>query len=297
MINLEWLRTFQAIFECNKITEASERLHMTQPGVSKHLSALEGHIGKKLFERTTRRLTPTEYGRFLYAQIKNPLEELQKIEYYSGQRAKKKREAISIGCTHDFYQKELRQKIFGFDMYIVTVFGNEKELIGALESDQVQLLVGIKKHSIHNHVFTPFKKQELQLACSKKITIPNINQTDDDQFIQWLQKQTWFTFDNDQGDLKAFWKKNFTATPKIVPRYILPSYRAILEALKISPGFSVLPSDILHEALTNDNIQLPLKPSSKTEQQLYFSYKPKNSHLNNIVSFIKKLEKQPALDE
>ena len=107
MINLEWLRTFSAIYECKNITEASNKLNMTQPGVSKHLSALESHIGKKLFERTTRKLAPTEYGKFLYSQINNPLSELEKVEYYSGQRAKKQRSAITIGCTTDFFRKEL----------------------------------------------------------------------------------------------------------------------------------------------------------------------------------------------
>ena len=70
MINLEWLRTFISIYECNNLTEASKKLNMTQPGVSKHLAALESHIGKKLFDRTTRKLVPTEYGDFLYSQIK-----------------------------------------------------------------------------------------------------------------------------------------------------------------------------------------------------------------------------------
>ena len=48
MINLEWLRTFSAIYECKNITEASKKLNMTQPGVSKHLSAL----GKPYWKKT-----------------------------------------------------------------------------------------------------------------------------------------------------------------------------------------------------------------------------------------------------
>ena len=127
MINLEWLRTFSSIYECKNITEASKKLNMTQPGVSKHLSALENHVGKKLFERTTRKLAPTEYGKFLYSQINNPLQELEKVEYYSSQRAKKQRSAITIGCTTDFFKKELIHQIYSFDMYIVTHFGNEKD--------------------------------------------------------------------------------------------------------------------------------------------------------------------------
>ena len=110
MINLEWFRTFSTIYECKNITEASKKLNMTQPGVSKHLASLEHHIGKKLFDRTTRKLTPTEYGTFLYSQVANPLKELEKVEYYSNQRAKKIRSSITIGCTSDFYKKELAHK-------------------------------------------------------------------------------------------------------------------------------------------------------------------------------------------
>ena len=128
MINLEWLRTFNAIYECNNITAASKKLYMTQPGVSKHLSALENHIGKKLFHRTTRKMEPTEYGKFLYAQTLNPLQQLEKVEYYSSQRTSKTRAAINIGCTSDVFETYLSNDIYAFDMYITTQFGKENEM-------------------------------------------------------------------------------------------------------------------------------------------------------------------------
>src|SRR5690606_5070722 len=198
MINLEWLRTFSSIYECNNITEASKKLNMTQPGVSKHLSALENHIGKKLFERTTRKLEPTEYGKFLYTQITNPLQELEKVEYYSGQRAKKERYAITIGCTTDFFKKELINKIYSFDMYIVTTFGTEKDLIEALETDKIQLLVGVKKHNVYDHEFKYIKNETLELICSKDIEIPKNIEKNDKELIKWLEKQTWFSYDKDR---------------------------------------------------------------------------------------------------
>ena len=52
MVDLEWYRTFKAIYECKSISEAAKRLYITQPGASKHLKALESQIGKKLFIRT-----------------------------------------------------------------------------------------------------------------------------------------------------------------------------------------------------------------------------------------------------
>jgi len=289
MINLEWLRTFSSIYECRNITEASKKLHLTQPGVSKHLSALEQHIGKKLFERTTRKLAPTEYGKFLYAQINTSLQELEKVEYYSSQRAKKIRSSVTIGCTSDFFKKELIHKIYSFDMYIVVHFGTEKELIESLETEKVQLLVGIKKHSIYDHQFIFLKNEDLVLICSKDIDIPKNLKQNEKQLIKWLQKQIWFAFDNDQGDVRKFWETKFHTHPKIIPRYILPSYIDTIEALKNTTGFSIVPKHLCEKELENNTIKLPLKSVSSTNQKRFYSYKLKNNNLKEINLFREKM--------
>lgn len=297
MINLEWLRTFSVIYECNNITQASKKLNMTQPGVSKHLSALESHIGKKLFERTTRKLAPTEYGNFLYTQINNPLQELEKVEYYSGQRAKKERYAITIGCTTDFFKKELINKIYSFDMYIVTHFGTEKDLIEALEMDKIQLVVGIKKYDVYDHQFIYVKNETLELICSEDIEIPKNTERSEEEFIKWIQKQTWFTYDNNQNDIKKFWDTRFNTNPRIVPRYILPSYLDIIETLKNNSGFSIVPKHLCEEGLNKNLIKTPIKSSKKIEQKLFYSFKLKNSNLKEIRLFIEKMKKTNANKE
>lgn len=292
MINLEWLRTFNAIYECNNITEASKKLNMTQPGVSKHLSALESHIGKKLFERTTRKLAPTEYGKFLHTQINSPLQELEKVEYYSGQRAKKERYAITIGCTTDFFKKELINKIYSFDMYIVTHFGTEEDLIEALEMDKIQLLAGIKKHDVYDHQFIYIRNEALELICSEDIEIPKNIKKNDEQLIKWLEKQTWFTYGNNQNDIKKFWDTRFNTNPRIVPRYILPSYFDIIETLKNNSGFSIVPRYLCEKELSKNLIKTPIKSSKKIEQKLFYSFKMKNSNLKEIGLFIEKTKKE-----
>ncbi len=283
MINLEWLRTFRSIYECNTITEASKILHMTQPGVSKHLTALEHHIGKTLFERTTRKLTPTEYGKFLYSQITAPLRALEKVERYSSNRAKKQRHAIAIGCTIDFFKKELQHKIYGFDMYIAITFGTDEELITALDTDKIQLIVGIKKYDNAMHQFFSLKEEELLLIASKNLTFPKHKK----DLQHWLQKQTWFAFDNKLHHEKQFLKHNFKSTTPIVPRYILPSYFAIIDALKDNSGVALVPRQMCKEALDNDSIAVI--PLSSINQELCLSYKLKNEGLEEIETFKEQL--------
>ena len=66
MLNLEWYRTFKAIYRQGSLTAAAQELFISQPNVSQHLAALESYMGTRLFERTGRRIVPTEPGKLLY---------------------------------------------------------------------------------------------------------------------------------------------------------------------------------------------------------------------------------------
>ncbi|CAM1373546.1 LysR family transcriptional regulator [Tenacibaculum xiamenense] len=290
MINLEWLRTFGVIYECHNITEASKKLNMTQPGVSKHLLALEAHIGKKLFERTTRKLTATEYGSFLYNQINSPLEQLKKVEYYSSQRTKKTRHAISIGSTIDYFKKELIDKIYSFDMFITVQFGTEKELIEALEHDQIQLVTGIPKYNVYDHRFEPIGYNSFELVCSTDVTIPEQLIVNNKKLSQWLHKQTWFVYDNNQWEIKRFWEHYFNLKPKIVPRYVLPSYADIIDALKINTGFSIVPKTYCTKAIKDNLIKSPIVLDEIINRPLFYSSKHKNFNSKEVKYFINKLK-------
>ncbi|WP_271782336.1 hypothetical protein [Aquimarina algiphila] len=171
-------------------------------------------------------------------------------------------------------------------MYIVTHFGTEKELIEALEIDKVQLLVGIKKHGIYDHQFAYIKNEELELICSNTIDIPENIENNERELTKWLQKQTWFVYDNDQSDINFFWETNFNKSLKIIPRYILPSYLDIIEVLKKNNGFSVVPKHLFEKELKDNLIKTPINSAKKSEQKLFYSYKLKNSNLKEINKFI-----------
>ena len=59
---LIWLRTFAAASRLSSFTQAAEELHLTQAAVSKHMRALELHLGKPLFLRQAHGIQLTELG-------------------------------------------------------------------------------------------------------------------------------------------------------------------------------------------------------------------------------------------
>lgn len=53
-MDLNSLNTFIAIAETGSFSEAGERLHLTQPAVSKRIAALEQQLNARLFDRVGR---------------------------------------------------------------------------------------------------------------------------------------------------------------------------------------------------------------------------------------------------
>lgn len=59
------VRSFLAVIDTGSLLAASRRLATTQPTVGRHVEALEAQLGKVLFERTGRGLTPTADARLI----------------------------------------------------------------------------------------------------------------------------------------------------------------------------------------------------------------------------------------
>lgn len=80
-MDLAALNAFIAIAETGSFSEAGERLHLTQPAVSKRIASLEHQLSVRLFDRLGREVSLTEAGRALLPrayQILNVLEDTRR---------------------------------------------------------------------------------------------------------------------------------------------------------------------------------------------------------------------------
>ncbi|HEY4250771.1 MAG TPA: LysR family transcriptional regulator, partial [Roseomonas sp.] len=67
MDRLTSLTSFARVVECGGFSAAARRLNMSVTMVSNHVQALEEHLGARLLNRTTRKVSLTEIGRSYYA--------------------------------------------------------------------------------------------------------------------------------------------------------------------------------------------------------------------------------------
>lgn len=75
MDTLRAMQVFVRTLELGSLTAAAREFGMTQPTVSKLLSQLERQLGVRLFERSTRGLSPTEQGQRFHADARLVLEQ------------------------------------------------------------------------------------------------------------------------------------------------------------------------------------------------------------------------------
>ena len=95
-ITLRQLRAFIAVAEEGSFTEAAARLHVTQSAASALIRELESEIGLRLFDRTTRRVEPTDAGREFRASAARMLGDLDHAVADAHALAERRRGRVTI---------------------------------------------------------------------------------------------------------------------------------------------------------------------------------------------------------
>ncbi|MCY1217427.1 Hca operon transcriptional activator HcaR [compost metagenome] len=68
-LTLREFRVFRVVYELRSFSGASEAVHMTQSAVSKVCQEMEAKVGQRLFERSTRKVIPTQLAHQLYGYV------------------------------------------------------------------------------------------------------------------------------------------------------------------------------------------------------------------------------------
>ncbi|KAA1193896.1 LysR family transcriptional regulator [Pseudohalioglobus sediminis] len=79
-MDLQTLQAFMLVAENNSFSQAAEKLHLTQPAVSKRIALLEEQLGAPLFDRIGRQVSLTEAGTALLPHAKAVQQELAAAE-------------------------------------------------------------------------------------------------------------------------------------------------------------------------------------------------------------------------
>lgn len=101
-MELHQLRYFVATAEEGSITRAAERMHVSQPALSRQIASLEDELGIRLFDRVKQRIRLTAAGRFFLVRARQILCDLETAAQQVQERFGTAKQTIRLGFLMPF---------------------------------------------------------------------------------------------------------------------------------------------------------------------------------------------------
>jgi DNA-binding transcriptional LysR family regulator len=114
MDKLQSMNAFVRVVEQGSFARAADRLDMSTSAVSRQVAELEDHLGARLLNRTTRRLSLTESGQAYYERCVQLLADLEETEAQVSQATARPTGTIRLTCSIAFGIRHLAPAIGAF---------------------------------------------------------------------------------------------------------------------------------------------------------------------------------------
>jgi DNA-binding transcriptional LysR family regulator len=108
---LRELECFHAVAEELHFTRAAERLHLSQPPLSRHIRTLESRLGTPLFERNRKHVSLTRAGRLFRSETRGVLEQLTRAQQRVRDHASGFRHSLDIAFVGALLSEELTRTL------------------------------------------------------------------------------------------------------------------------------------------------------------------------------------------
>lgn len=261
MVDLELYKIFKIVAEEENITNASKRLNISQPAVTKHIQNLEDILKIKLFDRTNKGLNLTEAGKKIFEEIQAPLTILENIyKKYSSNRD------IELGIHSTMLNKIFSKELSKYyeineNVKVNITNNNSHEMLLKLEKQELDIVITKKINDYKNE-----KIEFIKLGTMQDILVvkPNsellkkvIDGNELKEKVLYMPRKTSTTTINFFNSINSS-ENEFKNIKNI-------SYNAMLEIIKNTNGIGLM---------TREYIEKELKEKDITELKTTFKIKP-----------------------
>ncbi|MFR9166298.1 MAG: LysR family transcriptional regulator [Dysgonomonas sp.] len=278
MVNLEWYRTFKAIYQHGTLTKAAEELLISQPNVSIQLASLEAYIGSPLFVRHPRKMVPTEQGKRLYTQVVESIDNLEKVEARFRKSVLNKIPLLRLGAPSEMFCNYFAPEVAKLDKYQLEVtLGLASDLIAKLASNDLDVALITQKDNLHDNLtFEPFTEESFMIVCSESFDTSEVEEIlkagDFFRMEKWLKDREWLAYNNNLALIRRFWRENFGKRPVLKLRAVIPDNNSILQAVANGDYLSVSSDLIAGKALRHNQVKVLWKGINPAVNMICFAY-------------------------
>jgi len=256
------LLAFAALVRRQSFTQAAKDLHLTQSAVSHAIRALEEELGCRLFDRSGRKVKPTQAGEQFMRHVDNILREMAAARAGLDAMSRWGHGRLRVGASTTACQyilptvlREFRQS---FPQCVITIEpGDYTKQLELLRSNSIDLALMIEPQKERDLEFVPLFEDELRLLLSPMHPWARAGRVPRDGFAQEtliLYNKASYTF-----RLVSQYLRDEGSPPGQVIE--LGSMEAIKELVKIGIGAGVLAPWIARAELESGSlVSLPLGP-------------------------------------
>jgi DNA-binding transcriptional LysR family regulator len=286
MVNLEWYRTFKAVYKNGNFSVAANELFISQPAVSQQIAMLEAHVGYQLFNRKSKGVEPTEYAKLLNNLIIEALDRLENVEQGFREKAFQSNKLVSVGISKHYFSSIGKHLIRHFD-FIDFTFAENDELFVLVNEKKIDLAIVSKRYDTFDTLQMLLGKVKLIAVASIDIDLEALRteiEVANYGFVEkWLNKQKWYSEEAQISHIKFFWLHVFDKKrPSIIPNYIIPSESEMLATLIENSGVAIVWDINAKRYLASGQLQLVWDSAKMPAEELYLMAR-KNNTLNAIL--------------
>lgn len=164
---------FVAVAELHNFTQAAEAAHMTQSGVSQHISKLEEQVGRPLFRRLGKTVTLTPAGEVLLSYVREQVKEVnnlfERIQLEEEQVSGLVSYAMPPSCMlSDHFTSILEKRGAHPDLNLKIITGSSSEILELVLRDDVDFGFVAGKHEHVAVTFDTFCEEECVLVSASR---------------------------------------------------------------------------------------------------------------------------------
>ncbi|GER91600.1 LysR family transcriptional regulator [Dictyobacter vulcani] len=277
MANLEWYRSFLAVYRAGTVSAAARTLFLTQPAVTQHLSALENLIGESLFTRAPRHMVPTTRGKQLYSQVVQALETLEQVSQEI-QSARVEFPVLRCGAPREYFSAVALPQFMQLPYRLIMQFNDTRILIEDLERGQLDVVLAAQQIASREVEYHKLAEEHFRLVGPPDLVPPTIDTTvsEIEQLTvieQWLTTQKWISYGAELPIIRRFWLQCFNKRPGFQATFVVPDLHIIAQIIESGAGISILPNYLCHEHIAAGKLQLLWEPAHKVTNELWLAYR------------------------
>jgi DNA-binding transcriptional LysR family regulator len=290
-VELAHLETFTAVYRTGTLTAAAATVHLSQPAVSQHLKALEAELGRPLFVRLARGVTPTPLAHALAGEVAGPLGSLAVTAASFRKGASTLRATVVIGGPADCLSANVIPALVPMTssgLRVRAEVGLTRPLLVRLADGEFDFVIATTPTKQKGVSTQTFFDETMVLVAN-----PRIADTADRRFLangdpSGLAHIPLVAFDERLPLIQRFWRTVFSGHTPPAPSIVLNDLRGLVTALVVGGGIGVIPSYLARKELRTGELIEVVKPEVAPTNRLYIASRTgiRQPHVEAVIDHL-----------